>query len=113
MDSESNRYLNLTFYVIFNFFFNIKLKNARGTFIGEIYSSDSRTSIGIVFSVQTNETIQIEFNAIVAVPGSIQSKKLVCIHPANNYDAQICNWLNYIAKPLQVVYKLKVKKIYF
>ncbi|KAI1712319.1 type I membrane glycoproteins cell-cell fusogen domain-containing protein [Ditylenchus destructor] len=89
VDSESNRYLNLTFV------------DARGTLIGQVFSSDSKTTMDTIFSVQTSDAVQPEFRAIVAVDSTIRSQKLVCVYPAGDFDGQICHWLNYVETALQ------------
>lgn len=57
----------------------------------------------LVFSIQTTDETKPEFKAIVAVPASIYSDRLVCIFPTGDYDSQICHWLLYEAQPLQVI----------
>jgi len=77
----------------------------------------------MVFSVQTSDTYTrpvtsnslaraqnkpnhlpaapTEFRTIIAIPASIQSRRLVCVHPSNDYDGEVCHWLSYVDRPLQ------------
>uniref|UniRef100_A0A0N5CFT6 G_PROTEIN_RECEP_F2_4 domain-containing protein n=1 Tax=Strongyloides papillosus TaxID=174720 RepID=A0A0N5CFT6_STREA len=90
LDKESNRFLNITFY------------EARGTVIGMVYSSEDKTNIDIVFSVLIDENSTREFNCIITVPGSVNSTRYVCFHPAGDVRGQQCSWLPYKSVPLQV-----------
>lgn len=56
----------------------------------------------LVFSIQTDDETKSEFKAIVAIPATIYSERLVCIFPTGDYDNQICHWLLYEAEPLKV-----------
>uniref|UniRef100_A0A7E4UXP0 Tyrosine-protein kinase receptor n=1 Tax=Panagrellus redivivus TaxID=6233 RepID=A0A7E4UXP0_PANRE len=88
LDKESNRYLNLTF------------ENARGSLIGQVYTTDSRTTMDLVFSVQTSDNENPSFKAVVTVPSSIDSPRYVCIHASGDLDSLQCQWLPYEAAPL-------------
>uniref|UniRef100_A0A915LF54 Uncharacterized protein n=2 Tax=Meloidogyne incognita group TaxID=654580 RepID=A0A915LF54_MELJA len=75
LDKESNRYLNLTFY------------NARGTLIGQIFSSaDSLSVMESIFRV---------------VATSVHSPKLVCFYPIGDTDSRICQRLELIYEPIK------------
>uniref|UniRef100_A0A915DTV8 Uncharacterized protein n=1 Tax=Ditylenchus dipsaci TaxID=166011 RepID=A0A915DTV8_9BILA len=89
LDSESNRYLNLT------------LQNARGSFVVEVYAKDYKAVMDLVFSIQVGDQSRAEFRTIAPVDATIQDKRLVCIFPAGDYNGQICNWLEYLAEPLR------------
>ncbi|CEF67375.1 Transmembrane protein 26 family-containing protein [Strongyloides ratti] len=90
LDKESNRFLNITFY------------EAKGTVIGMVYSSEDKTNIDIVFSVLIDGTSTREFNCIITVPGSVNSTRYVCFHPAGDVRGQQCSWLPYKSVPLPV-----------
>ena len=89
LDKDSNRYLNLTF------------EDARGTLVGQVFSTDSKAEMDIVFSVQTSDNPQKEFRAIIALPVSVDSRRFVCIHASGDLDSQLCKWLDYKASPLR------------
>uniref|UniRef100_A0A914YER7 Uncharacterized protein n=1 Tax=Panagrolaimus superbus TaxID=310955 RepID=A0A914YER7_9BILA len=88
LDKESNRFLNLTFL------------DTRGTLIGQVFSSESRAQMDIVFSIQTSENVEDFFKAIVSLPSTIDSRRYICIHASGDLDSQQCQWLEYKADPL-------------
>uniref|UniRef100_A0A0N4ZF50 G_PROTEIN_RECEP_F2_4 domain-containing protein n=1 Tax=Parastrongyloides trichosuri TaxID=131310 RepID=A0A0N4ZF50_PARTI len=90
LDKESNRFLNITFH------------EAKGTVIGMVYSSENKANIDIVFSVLIDGTSTREFNCIITVPGSVNSSRYVCFHPAGDVRGQQCSWLQYKSVPIPV-----------
>ncbi|KAK0395940.1 hypothetical protein QR680_001499 [Steinernema hermaphroditum] len=88
LDQESNRFLNITF------------QEAKGTLIGQLYSSEERRHMDIVFSVQIDGPTTRTFNSIVSIPSSVNSSRYICFHPAGDVDGQMCRWFNYEAAPL-------------
>ena len=66
----------------------------------------------VMFSVESGKLVQQEFRSIVAMPSSIQSSKLVCIHPAGDLDGKICHRLNYISTPLKALLSLMITRIW-
>ncbi|CAK5096306.1 unnamed protein product [Meloidogyne enterolobii] len=88
LDKESNRYLNLTFY------------NARGTLIGQIFSSaDSLSVMESIFSIDIGKFTKEKFQRVVAT--SVHSPKLVCFYPIGDTDSRICQRLELIYEPIK------------
>uniref|UniRef100_A0A1I7YZY5 HAP2-GCS1 domain-containing protein n=1 Tax=Steinernema glaseri TaxID=37863 RepID=A0A1I7YZY5_9BILA len=88
VDRESNRFLNITF------------QEAKGTLIGQLYSSEERQHMDIVFSVQIDGPTTRSFNAIVSIPSSVNSRRYICFHPAGDVDGQMCKWFEFKEDPL-------------
>ncbi|KAF7637125.1 hypothetical protein Mgra_00003513, partial [Meloidogyne graminicola] len=88
LDKDSNRYLNLTFF------------NARGTLIGQIFSSsDSLSVMESIFSIELGKLTSEKFQKIIAT--NVNSPKLVCFYPIGDNEGRICQRLELIHEPLK------------
>jgi hypothetical protein len=54
-----------------------------------------------MFSVHTSESPEHEFQSVVAVPGSVNSRRRLCLHPVGDQEAQKCRWLSYEVEPMR------------
>ncbi|PAV72324.1 hypothetical protein WR25_17927 [Diploscapter pachys] len=88
LDRESNRFLNVTFFGV------------KGTLIGKIYKSETKTEPEMTFSVQTSLSKTLDQLSIISVPASINGKRYVCFYPASDLKGEICKWFNYDSQPL-------------
>uniref|UniRef100_A0A183BVQ8 Uncharacterized protein n=1 Tax=Globodera pallida TaxID=36090 RepID=A0A183BVQ8_GLOPA len=88
LDKESNLYLNLTFF------------NARGTLIGQIFSSqDSLSVMESIFSIDISKNTQRKSQRVVAT--SVRSPRLVCFYPMGSLEGRKCHRLDFVRQPLQ------------
>lgn len=69
--------------------------------IGELFRDESTEAIEMMFSVHTSDQIEHEFQSIIAVPGSVNSRRRLCIHPNGDLDSQKCSWLSYEVEPMR------------
>ncbi|VDM51302.1 unnamed protein product, partial [Toxocara canis] len=90
MDEKSNRYLNLT------------ITGGKGTLIGYVHRSEEKIATEWSFSVEVGNTLRPSFSTTVGgIPPEITSDRYVCLHPAGDTDAELCQWLRYEATPLR------------
>lgn len=54
-----------------------------------------------MFSVHTSDTPESEFQSVVAVPGSVNSRRRLCLHSVGNQESQKCRWLSYEVEPMR------------
>ncbi|KAL3079014.1 hypothetical protein niasHS_014796 [Heterodera schachtii] len=88
LDRESNLFLNLTFF------------NARGTLIGQIFSSqDSLSVMESIFSIDISKSTQSKAQRAVAT--SVRSPRLVCFYPMGSIEKRKCHRLDFVRQPLQ------------
>uniref|UniRef100_A0A1I8AX12 Uncharacterized protein n=1 Tax=Meloidogyne hapla TaxID=6305 RepID=A0A1I8AX12_MELHA len=76
------------------------LTNARGTLIGQIFSSaDSLSVMESIFSIDIGKFTKEKFQRVVAT--SVHSPKLVCFYPIGDTDSRICQRLELIYEPIK------------
>ncbi|KIH45885.1 hypothetical protein ANCDUO_24067, partial [Ancylostoma duodenale] len=95
VDRDSNRYLNISFL------------GTKGTVIGNIFSSEKKDQIDMVFSVQgAAMKLSVEgsklrdYRSIISIPSSINSSRYVCLHPSGDLEGEMCKWFRYEAQRL-------------
>jgi hypothetical protein len=69
--------------------------------IGELYRDETLNAVEMMFSVHTSESLEHEFQSVVAVPGSVNSRRRLCVHPVGDQESQKCVWLSYEVEPLR------------
>jgi hypothetical protein len=85
LDASSNRFLK------------IRLINAGGTMAGTLYETESKRTASFTFSVQAHARDSSE-DHLISLPGSISTRRYVCLIPDANELTELCEWAPNTAK---------------